>query len=205
MPACSKGYIRRSCGGFDAGTCEFDCDYGNCYQGPKDDTWYSSVSGWSLLVFPTYPQQVAVEANAVVLHSRSRGTADEMVISDNGKIVIDGGSMQIGPTTCDTTEFETRAPTVTSDRECRSHRLCTATQWESKAADTHSDRVCTAHTTCTATQYETTAAGTHHDRVCTAHTVCTATQWQTVAAGTHNDRACQDHTTCTATQWETVA
>eukprot|EP00937_MAST-01D_sp_MAST-1D-sp2_P003873 g3873.t1 len=44
---------------------------------------------------------------------------------------------------CTVVEYETKAYTTSSDRECASHTICDVkTQWETKPAHTHSDRKC---------------------------------------------------------------
>jgi hypothetical protein len=113
-----------------------------------------------------------------------------------------------------TQQWETKAPTSSSDRECTDHKFCTPTEWETTAAGPHNDRVCKAHTTCTESfsgghafnylgQWISTRAGTHHDRVCTPLSPCTATQWESTAANKFEDRVCTEHTTCSSTEYET--
>ncbi len=53
---------------------------------------------------------------------------------------------------------------------CEPHTTCTATEYESTAPTATSNRACTALTVCSGTEYETTAPTATSDRVCTALT-----------------------------------
>ena len=72
-------------------------------------------------------------------------------------------------TTCRQGEWESRAPTVSSDRDCSTHlAACPDGQYTDEAPTTTSDRVCRRITACGATQYEAKAATPSSDRVCEA-------------------------------------
>ena len=62
-------------------------------------------------------------------------------------------------TVCGTDQWETVAPTLTSDRECTDHRTCNEDEWEKTAAGTHHNRLCVGHTVCNmSTHYVCTGA-----------------------------------------------
>ena len=72
---------------------------------------------------------------------------------------------------------------------CSSHTVCDVTsQWETKAATLTSDRTCADLTTCTASEWQSTAPSKHNDRECKPLTTCTDTQWVSVAPTATNDR-----------------
>ena len=108
-------------------------------------------------------------------------------------------------TACTATQYESTAPTATTDRVCMPLTVCTATQYESTAATATSNRVCMPLTVCTATQYESTAATATTDRVCMALAVCTATQYESMAPTATSNRVCSNLAVCTAAQYEMVA
>jgi hypothetical protein len=94
-------------------------------------------------------------------------------------------------TVCSATQYETRAPTPDSDRECATHLTCSASEWEKRAATDKIDRVCVAHTVCDlATHYVATKAGTRRDRTCAAQTQCQAGERMVSDATEFNDRTC---------------
>jgi hypothetical protein len=68
--------------------------------------------------------------------------------------------------------------------------VCSASQYQTAAPTATTDRACTALTVCSASQYQSTAPTATTDRVCTALTVCTATQQQTVAPTATSNRVC---------------
>merc|ERR1719163_127119 len=92
---------------------------------------------------------------------------------------------------CGAGEYESTAPTATSDRECKAVTVCTAGEYESTAPTATSDRVCKSHGQCTAYQYESTAPTATSDRECKAVTVCTANQYESAAPTATSDRECK--------------
>jgi hypothetical protein len=102
---------------------------------------------------------------------------------------------------CTSVQFETVAPTPSTNRQCQDHYECADDEFETRNGNATHDRVCQAHTVCAITEHETRAAGTHQDRLCEAHTICQQKEWEYVYEGTHNDRTCEirqpcHHTTC---------
>jgi hypothetical protein len=145
-------------------------------------------------------------------------------VSDGGATgggVADGGGVDAGPgctaaqffingacaplTVCTAAQFETAAPTATSDRQCAALTVCTATEYETHAPTATSDRQCAALTVCTATEFETHAPTGKSDRQCAALTVCTAAQYEAAPPSATSDRSCQAISTCTAAQYEVSA
>ena len=95
---------------------------------------------------------------------------------------------------CEAAQFETAAPTATSDRACAALTECDSSQYETTAATATSDRACTALTVCAPSQYESTAATVNSDRVCTAVTSCGADATETQAPTATSDRQCACNT-----------
>ena len=69
-------------------------------------------------------------------------------------------------------EFETAAPTPSTDRECSLVRECTVTQYETVAPTANSNRECAELRRCYGHEYESLAATATTDRQCTSLTVC---------------------------------
>lgn len=94
-------------------------------------------------------------------------------------------------------EFESTAPTWSSDRACTPVRSeCDGSnEYETAAFTFTSDRVCSAQPTCTAHQIETTAGSSTTRRVCTAK--CAATHYYA--------EGCKELKTCAADEVETQA
>ena len=100
---------------------------------------------------------------------------------------------------CRDDQFETVAPTKSSNRQCQDHYKCKtagSTEFETVAAGKSSDRECQTHRVCTSTEYETKAAGTHHNRKCQTHTICKQKEWEFKYEGTHHNRVCERRQTC---------
>ena len=110
-------------------------------------------------------------------------------------------------TACSDTQYQTAAPTLTSNRVCAALTDCAAGQFVMTAATATTNRVCapcaagtfstatnvascTMATACTATQYQTAAPTLTSNRVCAALTDCAVGQFvMTVATATTN-RVC---------------
>ena len=135
-------------------------------------------------------------------------------------------------TTCatDGSEFESKAATAVSDRECSDVTVCDANEWEEVAPTADSDRVCkpcgtctnglTVAQECTATSNtvcnDCTECGTGFfisspctsasQTECTECTQCNATQFRTQACQSDTDTQCAPLTVCTPdVQFESVA
>ena len=71
--------------------------------------------------------------------------------------------------TCTSGEYQTVAPTTSSDRQCATHSVrCPDRQFTSVAPHGHADRVCTVTKTCTSGEYQTVAPTASSDRMCTS-------------------------------------
>lgn len=87
--------------------------------------------------------------------------------------------------TCAQDEYQTQAPTPSSDRVCATHRdTCPANQYTSVGVSAHDDRVCSVIRTCVAGKYQTAAPGPSSNRECAA-----------CGVGTFQDQ--QDQLSCT--------
>jgi hypothetical protein len=75
-------------------------------------------------------------------------------------------------TICTGTEYEAKEPTLSSDRDCRSHGKCSKHHFQSKAPTATTDRECKLLTTCTKHQFVKIAATETTDRVCEEVTPC---------------------------------
>ena len=73
---------------------------------------------------------------------------------------------------------------------CTPWSLCRPTEWETTAPTATTNRVCQAHTTCGATGYETIPPTATSDRVCAAHTPCGGGQVEVAAPTATSDRVC---------------
>lgn len=90
------------------------------------------------------------------------------------------------PKNCTGNEFETAAPTATSDRVCRALSRCNnETEFERIAPTATSDRVCTLLRVCNYTQeYELTAPTATTDRVCRPQSSCNLLTQQVASQAT---------------------
>ena len=124
--------------------------------------------------------------------------------------------------TCSATQYQTAAPTATSNRACADLTTCEAAEYESVAHTATTDRKCATLTTCTAAEYESVAPTATSDRQC-ATKQCTCANGGTAATGaacpTHStakclacsgsfyltNDACVAWTTCSNAEYQTVA
>lgn len=96
--------------------------------------------------------------------------------------------------TCSGTQYETTAPTRTTDRVCAGATSCNSkTQYESTPQTETSNRVCSAISTCSTGQYVSTAATATADLVCSA---CGSNLYQN--ADNHRESSCKAQTLCGA-------
>ncbi|MBL90878.1 MAG: hypothetical protein CMH56_03590 [Myxococcales bacterium] len=108
-------------------------------------------------------------------------------------------------TACEVDEYESTAPTTTTDRTCAALTVCVAAEYESTAATPTSDRVCMPLTVCTSAEFETTEPTATSDRGCTPLTECTNAEYETSEPTATSDRRCAPLTICTATEYESTA
>ena len=92
-------------------------------------------------------------------------------------------------------EYESVAPTRTSDRKCKAVTACEYGKFESSSADKYHDTVCQKRTECKASQFQI-AGGRTEDDYCGEYTVCEKYELALVAATASSDRVCKVRTDC---------
>ena len=106
-------------------------------------------------------------------------------------------------------QWESAAPTRTSDRECRALQSCTNEQYIHLAETSTSDRVCVNHPVCLGTEYVSRVATTTKSRLCQTITQCySATQTTKTPATQTSDNYCDspdNSNACRDWQYEHVA
>ena len=104
--------------------------------------------------------------------------------------VCDNATAPCGPLGAN---FETAPLTATTNRQCAPVRLCDANlQFQSQAPTQTSDRVCGNLTACTLAQYTLTPSTATSNRVCANLTVCNASAtFERVAPTPTSDRVCE--------------
>ena len=102
-------------------------------------------------------------------------------------------------------EFQTLAPTVTSDRTYATTAACKDTEWELHAATATSDRLCKAHTICDRQHTTSPMQRQHLSTVFVPRTVCALLARNgRQAPGAFQDRDCAMHMTCSeGSEYET--
>ena len=90
---------------------------------------------------------------------------------------------------CSNTQYQSRAPTSTSDRLCTETYVCQSDQFQYKASTTTSDRICSNTTICKATEYTSKPPTQVSDRQCRS---CAASCAECTAAGVSNCTRCGD-------------
>ena len=109
------------------------------------------------------------DANATCENAAASGDAPTCTCKED---YFGDGSTCTAWTECTSDEYESAAPTATTDRACTALTVCTAEEYESTEATATSDRACTALTTCTTEEYESTEATATCDRACSTTTLC---------------------------------
>ena len=101
---------------------------------------------------------------------------------------------------CTDAQYETAAPTRTSNRVCASLTAPCALgdSYETVAATETSDRVCTQQPTCSEAQYERIAPTLTTARSCSSLTDCSDDEYQTAAPTLSSNRVCAELSFCTA-------
>ena len=94
-------------------------------------------------------------------------------------------------TVCGAEEFESVAPTPTTNRECSVLTVCGAGEYESVVPSATSDRGCANLTVCGAGEFESVAPTATTDRECSVLTVCGAGEEETVPPTATTDRVCE--------------
>jgi hypothetical protein len=88
-------------------------------------------------------------------------------------------------------EFETAAPTATTDRQCGTARVCTALEYETAAPTATTNRNCTALTVCGPGMFEDVPPTATADRGCRALTQCASGTYESVLPTATTDRVCE--------------
>ena len=110
-------------------------------------------------------------------------------------------------TTCKPSEFETVPPTATSDRKCTQSKTCDwATQFELSPPNsaTHTDRKCQDLKTCGASQYVSELSTFTSDRVCADWKTCGPSQYISKRGSKYSNQECGDLATCTGSEFEKI-
>ena len=99
------------------------------------------------------------------------------------------------PRQCTADEYESQAPTNTSNRECAPIRECTDVEYESQAPTNTSNRQCALFTICTDDEYQSKApVARTSDRECSALSLCdpaaSPPEYETQAPTAFTDRVC---------------
>ena len=99
-------------------------------------------------------------------------------------------------TECTGNQYETAAPTETSDRRCAPLTVCAAEEFEVRPPTATRDRDCAPVTVCMEGEYEVTAPTASSDRVCMALSTCLEGEYESIAPTATSDRACASISTC---------
>jgi len=99
---------------------------------------------------------------------------------------------------CPAGQFETKAPTLSSDRQCKQLTpVCGGTSYERVPPTKTSDRACALiSASCPSGSWEVFPASPSADRRCQDLTACTSLEYQTKAPTATSDRACATTTLC---------
>ena len=116
-----------------------------------------------------------------------------------------GASVCTYTSICADDEYETLAPTTTSNRVCSALSTCTAEEYESVAPTATSNRVCSALSTCTAEEYESVAPTATSNRVCSTLSQCSSDEFEALAPSLTSDRECSALSLCSANEFVLVA
>lgn len=106
---------------------------------------------------------------------------------------------------CNATEYQTQAPTTTSNRICAPlSPECKGTEYESTVPNDTRDRVCSplSPECLNSTQYESQSPSTTQNRICAPLANCSSEQYVVQEATPTSNRVCQNKTTCTSNEWE---
>lgn len=112
---------------------------------------------------------------------------------------------------CSEYEWESLAPTYTTDRQCTAYTQCNLVvsspdgEWESVPPIYAADRNCTTLTRCAATEWESAAPVKTADRGCTPITICRPYEYISTAATRTSDLNCTAVTNCTEATGTTFA
>eukprot|EP00912_Choanoflagellata_sp_UC4_P001603 UC4_evm5s1019 len=92
-------------------------------------------------------------------------------------------------------EFETKAPTSTSDRECQTCSTCLEGTHKEGGCDGVIDTICVIDKSCSALEYTSHSPTALSDRICTACNMCPAGQFSNGCDGNLNG-GCREYSVC---------
>src|SRR5690554_5399411 len=107
-------------------------------------------------------------------------------------------------TECGATEYEVRAPSETSDRQCESLTLCSLEEFESLAPTSTSDRKCSPLTICKFNEAEISPPTPTSDRECEKLTSCDDDSYE-IGIGEDGQSECALLTVCGVNEYESTA
>ena len=109
---------------------------------------------------------------------------------------------------CGAGEYESAAPTATSDRICSACTTCSGNEYVTLACSDGNgtnNRQCAPVTACSASEYQTAAPTATTDRACATLRACTSSEYETVAPTATSDRQCAPVTLCSGSEYELAA
>ena len=107
-------------------------------------------------------------------------------------------------TICNATEYETQAPTTTSDRQCVPlSPECSSNFYESTIPNATTDRICSpVAPPCSNFEYESQSPSKTQNRICLPLQNCNSAQFILQEATSTSNRICKNKTICNANEWE---
>jgi len=94
-------------------------------------------------------------------------------------------------------EFQSKASTTTSDRQCSNVVPCTDVEYQTASATATENTQCDVLAVCSEAQFVSTTPTVATDRICTDLALCTVeTQFISVSATTYSNRQCTTRTAC---------
>lgn len=149
----------------------------------------------------TYIEEVKVDSNVPVCSELKVCSGDQYEsVAPTTTTDRECASLRV----CANLEYESTAPTTTSNRECKAHSVCDPfSEFEVQAPTESSDRICGNLKVCSSgDEYESKKPTPSSDRECTRLTKCTETQFESTEATPSTDRVCQDLTVCESDEFE---
>ena len=106
---------------------------------------------------------------------------------------------------CTAGEYESVAPTATSNRVCSPVSECYPDEYESVAPTPTSDRECSVLSACLSDEYETMAPTLTSDRACSPVSECYPGEYESMPATVSSNRECSVVRECSDNEYETLA
>lgn len=103
-------------------------------------------------------------------------------------------------------EYESAAPTVTTDRKCSTCRVCDGvTTYTSQMCTTTDNTVCSPIVPCASDRFEIYPGGVTHNRACAECRQCALFEYQTTACSQTSDTVCNRTHVCVPGFYESLA